>query len=260
MKQIPKKYTAYMLRTCNRDMTSHEGFNWKRRGYVEAPDWSDKVECGSGLHGLLWGCGDACYCDISPESIWLVCKIDKRTVVDLVGKIKVPYCSVVFSGDRDSAVSKIMDLGAQDKPVIFARKTGGDKSILNGGDYSTLTGGNHSTLNGGYRSTLTGGYKSTLTGGDHSTLNGGYRSTLTGGNHSTLTGGYNSTLTGGNHSTLTGGNYSTLTGGDYSTLSIKYYDGHRCRIAIGYVGEGLKAGVAYTVDGNGNIIEAKGEV
>jgi len=243
MKQIPKEHVAYMLRTCSPDMTSHEGFNWKRRGYVEAPDWSDKVECGSGLHGLLWGCGDACYCDISPESIWLVCKIDKRTVVDLVGKIKVPYCSVVFSGDRDSAVSKIMDLGAQDKPVIFARKTGGDKSILNGGDYSTLTGGNHSTLNGGYRSTLTGGYKSTLTGGDHSTLTGGYKSTLTG----------------GDHSTLTGGDESTLTGGNYSTLSIKYYDGHRCRIVIGYVGEDLKAGVAYRVTSKGNFIKVKGE-
>jgi len=203
MKQIPKKHTAYMLRTCNSDMTSRGGFRWKKRGYVEAPDWSDKAECGNGLHGLLWGCGDAGYCDISPEAIWLVCMIDMRTVVDLGGKIKVPYCSVVFARDRDSAVSKIIGLGAQDKSVVFARKIGG----------------NFSVLTGGYGSTLTGGDYSVLTGRDDSVLNGGYG----------------------------------------STLSIRYYDGYRYRIAIGYVGEGLKAGVAYKLGNNGKFIEAKGE-
>jgi len=219
MKQIPKKYTAYMLQTCNRDMTSYEGFKWKKRGYVEAPDWNDKAECGSGLHGLLWGCGDADSCDLNPSAVWLVCKIDMRTVVDLIHNIKVPYCSVVFAGDRDSAVSKIISLGAQDKSVVFARKIGGHYSTLNGGCHSVLSGGCHSVLSGG----------------DYSVLNGGDDSVLIGKEHSVLSGGYG------------------------STLSVEYCDGRRYRIAIGYVGEGLKAGVAYKLGNNGKFIEAKGE-
>jgi hypothetical protein len=132
--------------------------------------------------------------------------------------------------------------------------TGGDGSTLTGGDDSTLAGGYGSTLTGGDRSTLTGGYDSTLTGGDRSTLTGGGGSTLTGGDYSTLAGGYGSTLTGGDYSTLTGGDRSTLTGGDYSTLSIKWHDGRRYRIAIGYVGEdGIKANVPYRVQ-NGKFV------
>jgi hypothetical protein len=87
-----------------------------------------------------------------------------------------------------------------------------------------------------------------LTGGAGSTLTGGYGSILAGGEGATLTGGYGSILTGGNR--------STLTGGSWSILSIKWWDGLRYRIAIGYVGEdGILPNVAYRAVG-GKLVPA----
>lgn len=61
-----------------------------------------------------------------------------------------------------------------------------------------------------------------------------------------------------NYCTLTGGYGSTLTGGDDSTLSIKWWDGHRTRISIAYVGEdGIKPNTPYRLDNNGRFVEAK---
>ena len=44
---------VYVLRTCNPDLISHEGFQWPESGFVEAPDWEITGNCGNGLHGLL---------------------------------------------------------------------------------------------------------------------------------------------------------------------------------------------------------------
>ena len=54
----PVAETALVLRTCNPDMTSHNGFVWPTNGPVSCPDWRDDYSCGHGLHGLLWGEGD----------------------------------------------------------------------------------------------------------------------------------------------------------------------------------------------------------
>ena len=88
---------------------------------------------------------------------------------------------------------------------------------------------------------------------------GGYGATLTGGYGATLTGGDGATLTGGDGATLTGGDRATLTGGDYAELRIRYLDAKcdRWRTAIAYVGEnGIKAGVAYRLNGNHEFVEA----
>jgi hypothetical protein len=59
-------YAAYVLRTCKADGTSHGGFRWPESGHVEAPNWMPAKECGGGIHGLLWGRGDAWLLDWSP--------------------------------------------------------------------------------------------------------------------------------------------------------------------------------------------------
>ena len=46
---------ALILRTCNSDLTSYNGFQWPESGFVEAPDWDKTPQCGNGLHGLLQG-------------------------------------------------------------------------------------------------------------------------------------------------------------------------------------------------------------
>ena len=152
--------TAYILRTCAADMTSHVGtFTWPREGRVEAPDWRADDECGHGLHGFLWGEGDGDLASWGDDAVWVVAKIEQW--IDLRGKVKFPSADVVFAGSRIAATEFIIAQGAHGAVV-------------------------GSTLTGGYGSTLTGGYGSTLTGGDRSTLTGGDRSTLTGGDRSTL--------------------------------------------------------------------------
>jgi hypothetical protein len=49
---------ALILRTCDKDMRSHGGFQWPRSGPVAAPDWRPVAECGGGLHGFLRGEGE----------------------------------------------------------------------------------------------------------------------------------------------------------------------------------------------------------
>jgi hypothetical protein len=236
---------TYMLRTCDKDMRAYNGFVWPENGPVSAPDWNPEPVCGGGLHGLLMGIGDISCLSRGSNAKWLVVAVDSGSVVDLDGKVKVPSGNVVYCGDRDGAVSFLVQNGGDVTKIPFTYQRCGYGSTLTGGDCSTLTGGDYSTLTGGDWSTLTGGYGSTLTGG--------YWSTLTGGNGSTLTGGNGSTLTGGDYSTLTGGDYSTLTGGNDSTLIAKYWDEKqsRYRFVIGEVCDGgLRAGIAYRcVDG-----------
>ena len=219
IEELKTRHKAYMLRTCNADMTSHGGFQWPTFGTVECPDWKPKAECGNGLHGLLWGAGSANYLSWDPDAKWMVVGIDEW--VDIDGKIKAPRADVVHVGDKASCAALLISLGADPATCIGSTLTGGDGSTLTGGDGSTLTGGYGSTLTGGYGSTLTGGYGSTLTGGDGSTLTGGYD--------------------------------STLTGGYGSTLICQYWDEKReqWRIRMAEVGEdGVLAGVAYRLSGD----------
>jgi hypothetical protein len=67
-----------------------------------------------------------------------------------------------------------------------------------------------------------------------------------GGYAATVTGGYAATVTGGDEATVTGGDEATVTGGDRAILAVKWWDGARYRLAIGYVGEdGIEPGVPY---------------
>ncbi|MFE4162470.1 hypothetical protein ACFX4S_08870, partial [Kosakonia sp. YIM B13605] len=173
-----------VLRTCAADMSAYGGFVWPKSGFVEAPDWKPQAECGNGLHGLLWGQGSAGYLSDAADANWMVCEVEKDTIVDLEDKVKFPNCEVVFCGEKEGAIGYLMENGGRGYAIVYSTLTGGDDSTLTGGDGSTLTGGNRSTLTGGDDSTLTGGYGSTLTGGYGSTLTGGDDSTLTGGNRS----------------------------------------------------------------------------
>lgn len=214
---------AYILRTCNADMTSRDGLVWPREGHISAPDWrADKP--GHGLQGLLWGEGNGVLLSLAPDAVWLVARVTEW--IDLRGKVKFPHADVVFAGSQHEATQWIRNAGASGAVVGIAL-TGGDRSTLTGGDLSVLTGGHCCSLTGGDRSTLAGGDSSVLTardssiltGGQHSILIAGYRSEITGGDDSVLTGGDSSILTGGDRSTLIGGEDSDLTGGEDSVLT-----------------------------------------
>ena len=145
------KHNAYILRTCNADMSSRNGFVWPREGVAECPDWKPTKECGNGLHGALWGEGDGSLLDWSNNAVWIVAGVDEW--IDLDGKVKFPRADVVFAGSRQDAIDKIVSLGA----------TG---AIIGG----TATAGEGGTATAGYRGAATAGNYGTATAGDGGTI------------------------------------------------------------------------------------------
>ena len=230
-KTVEKTFKAYMLRTCAKDMTAHGGFKWPKSGEVKAPDWDTRNECGNGLHGLLWGEGDGTLLNWSDDAKWMVCGIDQW--VELDGKVKAPKATVIYCGTRDEAAALISHLG------------GGKYAVVGG----TATAGYRGTATAGYRGTATAGYRGTATAGD-----GG---TATAGESGTATAGDSGTATAGDSGTATAGYRGTATAGYRGTVMVKWWDGSRYRISIGYCNEnGIKPNVKYKCDDNGNLIEA----
>jgi len=72
--------------------------------------------------------------------------------------------------------------------------------------------------------------------------------TSTSGNYGTSTSGDYGTSTSGDRGTSTSGNHGTSTSGYRGTIVIKWHDGSRYRLAVGYVGEGgILPNVPYVV-------------
>jgi hypothetical protein len=188
----------YALKTVSKNMTSFavnaNGFKWPKRGRVACKDWNDRQECGGGLHALLNGEGYAGLLSWEPDSVWLVLAIpDTVKIIDLIGKVKFPKCSVIFSGDRKGATD------------LIYKKTKAQRIV---------------------------GY--TATAGDEGTA------------------------TAGDEGTATAGNEGTATAGDKAIIQLRYWDGDRYRVAIGYIGEGgLEPGVKYKLDDSHKIIKAE---
>src|SRR6185312_7393887 len=100
---------ALVLRTCQADLTSHNGFKWPASGSVECPDWDPKPECGHGLHGLLWGRGNWSYLSSGADAIWQVVEVDEKSCVPIDGdKVKFPKGNVIFSGRMAEAVTTVL--------------------------------------------------------------------------------------------------------------------------------------------------------
>jgi hypothetical protein len=167
------KRRALMVRTNDaNNRASHNGFQYPDVGGIaEAPDWAPTPRCGHGLHGLLWGEGDAAHYEQADSAKWLVCEVDLDETIDLNDKVKVRRCRVLFCGDRTGAIAMVQaDPGSIGKKVNFGVSKAGHNSTVTGGYRSTVTGGHNSTVTGGHNSTVTGGYRSTVTGGDNSTI------------------------------------------------------------------------------------------
>ena len=165
--------TVLILKTVNTNMTAHDGFLWPSTGPVEAPDWDPTPTCGGGLHGLLWGHGNASSL-IEPDVVtgrWIVFAAELGDVVDIDGgKVKTPRGVVVHVGDRNSATTYLIEHGA---PA--------------GVHYATVVAGNGGTATAGYRGTAMAGESGTATAGDRGTATAGDRGTATAGKRGILT-------------------------------------------------------------------------
>jgi hypothetical protein len=114
--KLPRGH-ALMVRTCDAECRStHEfagRFRWPRPdedlghgpGVAVAPDWDPTARCGGGLHGALWGVGDASLLQWGEGPVGLVVEVLAKDVVDLGGKVKVPRGRVVFAGLVADAVA-----------------------------------------------------------------------------------------------------------------------------------------------------------
>jgi hypothetical protein len=273
---------TYMLRTCNADMTSSNGFIWPASGPVECPDWDPIVECGYGLHGLLMGVGAAELLDWSAEARWLVVEIDE--FVDLGDKIKVPHGIVVYAGDRRGATQKIIELGADPAVVPGAvvivgdggtatagyrgtaiagddggTATAGHRGTATAGDYGTAIAGDSGTATAGYRGTAiagdggtaTAGHRGTATAGNYGTAIAGDSGTATAGHRGTATAGYGGAAIAGDGGTATAGHYGTAIAGEGGIIQIRWYSREHDRyfIETAYPGiNGIFADTAYRLD------------
>ena len=230
----------YILRTCNADMTSHNGFVWPRSGPVECPDWDPTPECGHGLHGLLDGEGDGELLNWTPDAVWLVAEVNEW--VGLGDKVKAQRATVVHVGDRVSATAWLT-AACPGRAVVGAAIVAGDDGMAVAGYRGTATAGDRGTATAGYRGTATAGDRGTATAGDRGTATAGYRGTATAG--------YCGTATAGDDGTATVRHGGTAAAGVGGTIQVQWWDGARYRVAIGYVGEdGIEPNVAYhVVDG-----------
>jgi hypothetical protein len=271
--------TELILRTCNANMTSRNGFKWPRSGHVAAPDWNPAPECGNGLHGFLRGEGDDSLADWSSDAVWLVAEVE--TYVDLEGKVKFPAAHVIFAGSRLEAAA-IVKARYPDAAVIGANvavedgrvavvgyrgtatagncgtATAGYRGKATAGDCGTATAGNCGTATAGDYGTATAGNCGTATAGDYGTATAGNCGTATAGDYGTATAGNCGTATAGNCGTATAGDGGTATAGEGGMLQIYYYDRNdRRRLAVAYVGEKkIKPNVKYRLDGNAKFIPA----
>jgi hypothetical protein len=233
------KGEALMLRTCNPDGTSYDGFVWPKSGPVECPDWNDEPRCGNGLHGLLWGAGDGLVLNWG-DAAWVVARVKLSQVVEINRKIKVPKAIVEYFGTREEATALISRYAPAGTLVVGGTSTSGYRGTSTSGDRGTSTSGDGGTSTSGDGGTSTSGYRGTSTSGDGGTSTSGYRGTSTSGDRGTSTSGYR----------------GTSTSGDGGVLSILYWNGEKYKRAIFAVGEnGIKPNVPYKVDNAGNPIK-----
>ena len=216
-KKKASQETAFVLRTCSADLTSHGGFQWpdKIGAVVEAPDWKKDNKCGHGLHGWLFGQGDhGCSSTVGDaDAKWLVVEVDLSDLIALGGKVKFPRCTIRHIGDRASATQFLIanEPRAAGVAVIGATLQAGDKELCQVGAYGTATAGNWGTATAGNWGTATAGYKGTATAGDE----------------------------------------GTATAGEKGEIRIRYWDekADRYRTVIGYIGEdGLEPNVPYRLN------------
>jgi hypothetical protein len=231
---------ALVLRCSSPDGTSYKGFQWPLEvgAVVEAPDWNPLPICGGGLHGWLWGEGNAgaskYHSDL--DAIWHLIEAVEDDVIDLQGKVKFRRGTIVAVGKREEVIAVLQaDPRAAGKAVIYGRATAGYRGTATAGDEGTAAVGDGGTASAGYKGsakaghggTATAGYRGTATAGDEGTAAvgdkgtalAGYKGTATAGDYGTATAGDGGSVKAGHGGTATAGYRGTATAGDQGTAS-----------------------------------------
>jgi len=223
-----------VLRTYDKDLKSHNGFQWPDHGHVIAPDWDPIPECGHGLHGFLWGVGSFHLANWMDNAKWLVLEVESDQIVNLDGKVKFPECDVVFCGSRFDATKYLHEhLPPGFHPAIMGA------SIISGDNGISIT---------GYSGVSTSGYGGHSTSGVWGTSASGICGKSTTGDYGKSTADYSGTATSGRYGTSTSGYGGKCKSGLGGRIQIEWFD-ERSRLIVGYIGEdGLEPDVFYRVE------------
>ena len=155
---ITPEKPVLVLRVCEPEGRSSNGFIWPTSGPVACPDWKDTTECGKGLHGWLRGEGDHSAANLelfsNPNSLWLAVLVPGYVQLD--GKVKFPRGEVVCSGDRLTVTDYLRANGCTGA-VIGGTVRAGDRGMVMVGSHGAATAGDHGTATAGYASTATAG-------------------------------------------------------------------------------------------------------
>ena len=218
--------TVLVLKSVNPDMSAYGGFIWPTNGFIEAPDWSPTNNCGSGLHGWLWGVGNFSLAVKHQNAKWLVIEVEEVGLIDLNGKVKFKQGNVIYCGNSNEAFSLIRRVCE----IVITSTTGNNS---------------HSSTSGYYSHSSTSGNNS------HSSTSGDY-------SDSSTTGDYSHSSTSGKSSIACClGTNSRAKAGINGSLILTYPDGIRNRHVIGYVGENnIEANVWYEVS-DGILVRCK---
>ena len=153
----PKKGYALVLKSLPANLIARNNFQWPESGVVNCPDWKGTKECGNGLHGWLWGEGDAGLRCGESDAKWLVVCVEESKIINLTDKVKFPSCEVLFCGELKDAVSIIHHFAPVGNKCIFGTATAGDSGTATAGYSGTATAGDSGTATAGDRGTATAG-------------------------------------------------------------------------------------------------------
>ena len=179
-----------ILRVCNKDRASFDGFQWPESGPVECPPpdpkkpgshWDPKPVFGNGLHGWLWGEGDGYLGTVFPDSRWLVVEVLESDIVYLDGCVKFPKGEVVFCGSRSKAADYLASYDNIYKVIIGRTLAVGDGESAHVGDYGyAMAGDSGVALSGVLGTSVAGNYGLAVTG-DQGSAKAGFLSRATAG-------------------------------------------------------------------------------
>jgi hypothetical protein len=269
--------TVLVLRTCDKDLKSHGGFQWPASGPVSAPDWRPEPRCGKGLHGLLDAWGNWGLLDWSENAKALVVRVARASLVDLGDKVKFPSGVVEKVTSLASAIceiacdsSRVARLVADTMALVgfvsgkLAASGNASKLAASGNASQLAASGNDSKLaaSGNASKLAASGDDSQLaaSGNDSKLAASGYASKLAAsGDASQLaaSGDASKLAASGNASVVLAAGYrSVAKAGPNGALALAWWDGKRPRIVVGYVGEGIEADTFYRVNERGELAKA----
>jgi len=268
-----KPNEVYVIKSVSQEGLAWGGFQWPLEpgAVISAPDWVPDDQCGHGLHGLLEGVGD--WTLVARNGKGLLLAVEKDSIIDLGGKVKFPRCRVlgVFSvytkaatwlakngykgvhnvvwksdGVIDAKVGEFSHISTPNR----ARVGIGSSGTVTVGDYSYVDAESHCKI-------VTGAYSNVYTG-YACAIETGQKCIVEAGSYCAVEAGANSLIKGSHNCHIMAGLGSVVKAQLGSKLRLEYLDENgNSRFYSKRVDDvGLKAGVYYQLDENGEYQEA----